>query len=397
MMQKKHQSGYSIKWVDSISNLNPTAWNELAVALPTPFLEWDWLHQMEASGSTSAKTGWLPNHLTIWSDGNLIAAAPLYIKGHSAGEFVFDHVWADLANQLNIAYYPKLVGMSPFTPMIGYRFLIAPGEAEEALTQIMIHQIDRFCQRFQLSGCSFLFVDPDWQSRSLYKSFSRWMHQSYIWQNHGYRSFDDYLAVFNSNQRRNIKRERKAMESQKITLKVIEGEQIPQSFIPVIYDYYVRTNEKFGPWGCKFLNYSFFDGLYHRYRHRLVAVTAYDRHDQKGSPLGVSLLVTKGDKLYGRYWGCAKSIKNLHFNACYYSPIEWAISRGIQSFDPGAGGSHKLRRGFSAIPNYSLHRFVDLRLKRLMQSHIHEINRMEQEHIDTLNYELPFSDANQLR
>jgi predicted N-acyltransferase len=396
-MNKKHHSAYSTAWVDSISNLDPAAWNELADPLPTPFLEWEWLHQMEASGSTSANTGWLPNHLTIWSDRNLVAAAPLYIKGHSAGEFVFDHVWADLANRLNIAYYPKLVGMSPFTPMIGYRFLIAPGEDEEALTQIMLNEIDRFCQRYQLSGCSLLFVDPDWQSRCLYNSFSRWMHQSYIWQNRGYRSFDDYLAMFNSNQRRNIKRERKAMESQRVRLKVVEGEQIPQSFMPIIYDYYVRTNEKFGPWGCKFLNYSFFDGLYHRFRHRLVAVTAYDRQDQKGSPVGMSLLVAKGDKLYGRYWGCAKSINNLHFNACYYSPIEWAISRGIQSFDPGAGGPHKLRRGFSAIPNYSLHRFADHRLKRLMQSHIDEINRMEQEHIDTLNYELPFSAANELR
>jgi predicted N-acyltransferase len=395
-MQSKHQSRYSITWLNTISNIAPAAWNELADPLPTPFLEWEWLHLMEASGSTSAKTGWLPNHLTIWSDRKLIAAAPLYIKGHSAGEFVFDHVWADLASQLNIAYYPKLVGMSPFTPMIGYRFLIAPGEDEDALTQIMLKEIDRFCQRFRLSGCSFLFVDPNWQSRCLRDAFSQWKHQSYIWQNLGFRSFDDYLAMFNSNQRRNIKRERKAMESQGITLRVVEGEQIPQSFMPIIYDYYVRTNEKFGPWGCKFLNYSFFDGLYQRYRHRLVAVTAYDRQDQNGSPAGMSLLVTKRDKLYGRYWGCAKSIKNLHFNACYYSPIEWAISRHIQSFDPGAGGAHKLRRGFSAIPNYSLHRFVDHRLKRLMQSHIDEINRMEQEHIDTLNYELPFSAANEL-
>jgi predicted N-acyltransferase len=395
-MQSKHQSRYSITWLNTISNIAPAAWNELADPLPTPFLEWEWLHLMEASGSTSAKTGWLPNHLTIWSDRKLIAAAPLYIKGHSAGEFVFDHVWADLASQLNIAYYPKLVGMSPFTPMIGYRFLIAPGEDEDALTQIMLKEIDWFCQRFRLSGCSFLFVDPNWQSRCLRDAFSQWKHQSYIWQNLGFRSFDDYLAMFNSNQRRNIKRERKAMESQGITLRVVEGEQIPQSFMPIIYDYYVRTNEKFGPWGCKFLNYSFFDGLYQRYRHRLVAVTAYDRQDQNGSPAGMSLLVTKRDKLYGRYWGCAKSIKNLHFNACYYSPIEWAISRHIQSFDPGAGGAHKLRRGFSAIPNYSLHRFVDHRLKRLMQSHIDEINRMEQEHIDTLNYELPFSAANEL-
>jgi predicted N-acyltransferase len=395
-MQKKHRLGYSIRWLDSISSLDPAAWNELANPLPTPFLEWEWLHLMEASGSTSAKTGWLPHHLTIWSDRNLIAAAPLYIKGHSAGEFVFDHAWADLASQLNIAYYPKLVGMSPFTPMMGYRFLIAPGEDEEALTQIILKEIDWFCHRLRLSGCSFLFVDPNWQSRCLLDAFSQWMHQSYIWQNRDYGSFDDYLAMFNSNQRRNIKRELKAMELRGITMRVVEGEQIPHAFMPVIYDYYVRTNAKFGPWGCKFLNYSFFDGLYHRYRHRLVAVAAYDRQDHDEAPVGMSLLVTKGDKLYGRYWGCAKSINNLHFNACYYSPIEWAISRDIQSFDPGAGGAHKLRRGFSAIPNYSLHRFVDHRLKRLMQSHIDEINRMEQEHIDTLNDELPFSAANAL-
>ncbi|UCG05635.1 MAG: N-acetyltransferase [Desulfobacterales bacterium] len=396
-MNKKHQSPYSIAWVETISKVAQAAWDELAQPLPTPFLEWEWLHQMEASGSTTAKTGWLPHHLTIWSDRNLVAAAPLYIKAHSAGEFVFDHVWAELANRLNIAYYPKLIGMSPFTPMIGYRFLIAPGEDEDALTEIMLQEIDHFCQRYQLSGCSFLFVDPNWQFQRLHHTFSRWMHQSYIWQNRGFRSFDDYLAMFNSNQRRNIKRERKAMETQKIELQVVQGEQIPPSFMPVIYDYYVRTNEKFGPWGCKYLNYSFFKGLYHRYRHRLVVVTAFDRQDQKESPLGMSLLIIKGDKLYGRYWGGSNSIDSLHFNACYYSPIEWAISQGIQSFDPGAGGFHKLRRGFSAIPNYSLHRFADHRLRRLMQAHIDEINRMEQEYIDTLNDELPFSAAHEPR
>jgi predicted N-acyltransferase len=113
--------------------------------------------------------------------------------------------------------------------------------------------------------------------------------------------------------------------------------------------------------------------------------------------VGMSLLVTKGDKLYGRYWGCSKTTNSLHFNACYYRPMEWAISNGINSFDPGAGGPHKLRRGFSAVPNYSLHRFADPRLRKIMQSHIEEINRLEQAQIDALNQELPFAVSNHFR
>ena len=389
-MKKKLTSTYSIRWLENIAGVDQAAWDELAEPLTTPFLEWQWLHQMEASGSATAKTGWLPRHLTLWSDRNLVAAAPLYIKGHSAGEFVFDHAWADLAQRLGIAYYPKLVGMSPFTPMAGYRFLIAPGEDEGALTEIMVAEIDRFCDQFQLSGCSYLFVDPQWHSMLANPKFSCWKHQSYSWQNRDFQTFEDYLSMFNSNQRRNIKRERQAMEKHRISLEVIAGNQIPDTFIPVIFDFYVRTNEKFGPWGCRFLNYSFFEGLYQNYRHRLVLVFASNGQQHQEAPVGMSLLVTKGDRLYGRYWGSSHRINDLHFNACYYSPIEWAISNEINSFDPGAGGTHKLRRGFRAVPNYSLHRFTDQRLRQIMKSYIEEINRLEQEQIDALNHGLPF-------
>ncbi|MBW2411833.1 MAG: N-acetyltransferase [Deltaproteobacteria bacterium] len=385
------KSNYSIVWYENIAEVDQTAWDELALPLATPFLEWDWLHQMEVSGSATAPTGWLPQHLTVWSGQNLVAAAPLYIKGHSAGEFVFDHAWADLASRLGIAYYPKLVGMSPFTPMRGYRFLIAPGEDEAALTDIMLHEIDRFCLRYQLSGCSFLFVDPHWQTMIDHPRFSSWMHRSYLWQNRGFKTFEDYLKGFNSNQRRNIKRERSAMATQGISLQVTATDAIPHNHIPIMYDYYVRTNEKFGPWGCKYLNPSFFDGLYRNYRHRLVLVSAYTGGQDQGPPIGMSLLVTKGSRLYGRYWGCSVPVKNLHFNACYYAPIEWAVSSGIESFDPGAGGPHKLRRGFSAVPNYSLHRFADPRLREIMRSHIDEINRLEEVQIEALNQAIPFA------
>ena len=280
--------------------------------------------------------------------------------------------------------------MSPFTPMIGYRFLIDPNEDQEKITGMMIDAIKGFCHRFRLSGCSFLFVDPQWHRQLTSYGFTGWLHQSYVWQNNGYQSFEDYLAIFNANQRRNIKRERKALREQGITLKIFQGDEIPPSFFPLMYDLYEHTNDKFGPWGCKYLTEGFFEGLCHNYRHRLVIVAAFNGAHQS-LPFGMSMLVTKGDQLYGRYWGSSKKINSLHFNACYYAPIGWAISNGIKRFDPGAGGPHKLRRGFSAFPNYSLHHFTDQRLCKIMQTHINKINRLELEQIETLNQQLPFA------
>ena len=389
-MATMQTSAYSISWIQNIAEIDHDEWDALAKPLPTPFLEWDWLRLIELSGSTTAKTGWLPHHLVVRRGSHLVGVAPMYIKGHSAGEFVFDHVWADVAGRMGIEYYPKIVGMSPFTPMTGYRFMIAPGEDEPQITAAMVAAIDQLCRRHNLSGSSFLFVDPQWHREMLAQGYFGWQHQSYTWLNNGFKSFDDYLAVFNSNQRRNIKRERKAVEQQGVVLKVLTGDQIPPSLFPLMYRFYEHTNDKFGPWGCRYLTPPFFEGLYDRYRHRLVFIAAYDGRESS-LPLGMSMLVTKGQQLYGRYWGCTRSLHSLHFNACYYSPIEWAIDNGIQRFDPGAGGAHKIRRGFVSVPSYSLHRFCDPRMLQIMQNHIDEINRLEQEQIDALNDELPFA------
>jgi predicted N-acyltransferase len=167
-MTKRHPSSYAISWIQQLSEIDRDAWDALAKPLSTPFLEWDWLRLMETSGSVTAKTGWLPHHLTLWSGENLAAVAPMYVKGHSAGEFVFDHVWADVAGRMGIKYYPKLVGMSPFTPMSGYRFLIAAGEDELELTAVMVAEIDRLCRHYNMSGSSFLFVDPQWHRHMLF-------------------------------------------------------------------------------------------------------------------------------------------------------------------------------------------------------------------------------------
>jgi uncharacterized protein len=386
---------YSVAWINKIASVPQSAWDALAVPLKTPFLEWEWLNNLEISGSATAKTGWLPNHLTLWRDKNLIAAAALYIKGHSYGEFVFDHQWAELAERIGVQYYPKMLGMTPFTPAEGYRFLIAPGEDEGEITALMVREIDAFCTKNRISGCHFLYVDPQWQPVIQPQGFTPWLHHSYVWTNQGFNNFDDYLNGFNSNQRRNIKRERKAVEKAGLHLKAIIGDDIPQSLFPLVYDFYADTCDKFGWWGSKYLTKRFFENLKDNYAHRVLIVAAYQ--DQNiNQPIGMSFCITKGDKLYGRYWGSFQEIDNLHFDACYYTPIEWAINNGIQIFDPGAGGRHKKRRGFPAAANYSLHRFYNNRLSQILLSYISEVNQLEQQEIDAINQELPFSNTNNL-
>lgn len=388
-MVKQLTSPYSATWISNLSEIPKSEWDALAYPLKTPFFEWDWLHNLEASGSATGRAGWLPHHLTVWRDGQLVGAAPLYIKGHSRGEFVFDHQWADLAYQLGVEYYPKMLGMSPFTPVEGYRFLIAPTEDEEELTAFMVHEIDQFCINNNISGCNFLYVDPQWKILMERQGFMAWLHHSYIWTNQGFNSFDDYLKVFNANQRRNIKRERKAIAKAGLQLKTLTGDEIPKSLFSLMYHFYADTCDKFGWWGSKYLTRKFFEQLHHDYRHRVLFVGAYSEQDER-EPIGMSFCLTKGDRLYGRYWGSYQDIDCLHFNACYYSPIEWAINNGIQTFDPGAGGRHKKRRGFPAMDNHSLHRFYDNRLSKILQSYIGKINAMEQQEIEHVNQDLPF-------
>jgi uncharacterized protein len=392
-MVEQLKPSYSVNWISKLAEVPQLAWDALAMPLKTPFMEWEWLNNLETSGSATGKNGWLPNHLTIWRDRNLIAAAPLYLKGHSYGEFVFDHQWAELSDRLGVRYYPKLLGMTPFTPAEGYRFLIAPGEDEDEITGLMLHEIDAFCNKNRISGCHFLYVDPEWRPVLERHGFATWLHHSFIWENLGFNNFDDYLTLFNANQRRNIKRERKAVEKAGLQLKALTGDSIPHSLFPLMYDFYADTCDKFGWWGSKYLTKQFFEQLYSNYRHRVLFVPAYSEQDNS-QPLGMSFCLYKEDKLYGRYWGSFQEIDCLHFDACYYSPIEWGIANGIKLFDPGAGGRHKKRRGFPASPNHSLHRFYNPRLDQILRSYISEVNELEQQEIDGINAELPFSQKN---
>jgi hypothetical protein len=279
--------------------------------------------------------------------------------------------------------------MTPFTPAAGYRFLIDPQADEATITRLMVTAIDNKCRQLGLSGCHFLFVDPCWQEQMLGLGFTPWLHHSYIWQNQDFQSFEDYLKVFNANQRRNIRRERKAVEQTGLELKVLAGEAIPHHLFPLIYRFYSSTCDKFY-WGSKYLTRRFFENLYPHYRHRVMLVAAYSETDAV-HPVGLSFCLHKGTNLYGRYWGSLQEYDCLHFEACYYQPIAWAITQGMRVFDPGAGGQHKKRRGFPATANHSLHRFYHQKMEQILHHYIAEINQLEAAEIEAINADLPFS------
>ena len=380
---------YELKIYMSMAEIPAEEWNRLALQLDTPLLEWEWLNAFEVSGSMSPETGWLPVHFTLWRDGSLKAAAPLYVKSHSQGEFIFDYMWADVAEQLDIRYYPKLVGMSPATPVSGYRFLSDPGEDGPLLTRAILERIDRFCTQNKLSGCSFNFTDTAWTETVTELGYSVWKHQGYIWENPGFSSFDDYIARFTKNQRRNIRRERKSLADQGIVIVPHPGDDMPDRVRDIIFRYYVNTNDQFGPWGAKYLNEDFFRNVLDTFGRRIVVFAAYEGSNPV--PVGMSFCLVKNGSMLGRYWGAERWIDTLHFNACYYAPIEWAIANGIRYFDPGMGSSHKVRRGFLSVPNFSLHRFSDPRMRLIMDRNMDTINGMEQGHIDELNAALPLA------
>ena len=382
-------ASWTIRWLRSIDEVDREQWDRLALPLPTPLLEWHWLHHLEASGSISPRYGWHPRHLTVWKGRELIGAAPLYVKTHSDGEFIFDHWWAQLAAQYGAAYYPKMVGMSPATPSVGYRFLMAEDVDQADLMRRMIAAVDQYCQEERLSCCHLNFADAPWFARLPSQGFTGWRHQSYLWRNENYRDFEDYLQVFNSTQRHNIRRECRRMEKYGIEIHPLIGNDIPAELAALMYRYYFNTNASYGPWAARFLNSGFFEGIFRDYRHRLLIFAAHA--GSSPVPVALSILLVKDGHLIGRYWGSAEPVKDLHFNMCFYAPIRWAIDNGIRTFDPGVGSPHKIYRGFQAVANTSLHRFYDSRLKVLFAQLIDQVNEMEQANIEALNRQLPFA------
>ncbi|MBW2282548.1 MAG: GNAT family N-acetyltransferase [Deltaproteobacteria bacterium] len=346
-----------LELLEGVQEVPRDEWNAL-VGGESPFLEWEWLASLEEAGVVGDGTGWGARPLVARQDGRVVAACPLYVKGNSEGEFVFDWNWADAAYRSDVDYYPKLLVGVPFTPVTGARFLVAPGLDRADWIRRLATGLREICKQNELSSVHVNFCLEDEIEPLRDAGFDLRVGIQYHWINHGYESFDDYLGAFRSKRRNQIRRERRALETQGVRIEARVGDEIPEEQFRTMFGFYTDTiDKKF--YGRQYLNERFFDLVRQRFRDRLCFIVA----SQGDHPVGGTFNVQKGDALYGRYWGATRDVRYLHFNVCYYAAVEHAIQSGLQRFEPGAGGDYKQMRGFDAQPTWSLHYIADERFR----------------------------------
>lgn len=378
--------GLTVSFLSRMRDIPEAEWNSLSAGYDTPLLSWGYLALLEESGSMVPEMGWIPAHFILRREGRLIAAAPLYLRTHSWGDYVFDFEWAEVAEAMKIDYYPKLVGVVPATPVPVWRILADPGEDETEIARIFDRVAWEVCAEEGLSGVNLLFCDPAWIASVGEGGYAAWRHQSFLWTNEGYADFPGYLDSFSKNMRRNVIRERRSVEESGIEVRMVHGAD--DRMRTLMADYYEDTNGKFGPWAARFLTRDFFLRIGEFLPEGPLYGAAFEPGER--DPVALSFFLEGKKSLVGRFWGSARRVDGLHFETCYYTPIEYAIGKGISSFDPGAGSEHKIRRGFRAVTNTSLHRFRDKRLDSLFRRYLPQMNLAEDSRVIELNRELPF-------
>ncbi|MGE0081691.1 MAG: GNAT family N-acetyltransferase [Thiohalomonadaceae bacterium] len=332
----------------SLAAVPAAQWDALAVPARHPFLRHAFLHGLERHGCVGERWGWLPRHLLAWEGERLVGALPLYLKDNSYGELVFDWAWADAYQRAGLAYYPKLVSAVPYTPTTGPRLLLAadaPADTGERLLQEALEQT-------RAAGCSSLHVlFPDERQAAFLQTHGllRRTGTQFHWFNRGYRDFDDFLDTFTAEKRKKLKRERRRVVEQGVTLEVREGRDIDEAHWAAFHRFYRSTFDKRG--GYATLTEDFFRALGETMPEQVVLVLA--RH--AGRYVAGALSFRSSDTLYGRHWGCEAEFNSLHFEACYYLGLEYCIRHGLQRFEPGAQGEHKVARGFEPVPTWSAH------------------------------------------
>lgn len=371
-----------------LSSVRAQDWDAL-VGDDAPFLEYAFLRGLELTGCLEPRYGWLPQPLTLWRGEELLGAIPLYLKGNSYGEFVYDWSWANLAHQLGVSYYPKMIAAVPFTPVGGARLLVRPdlseAEREEVLDQLVAGAL-QWAQESGVSGLHFLFL-PQWQAERLAARgfLLRHAHQ-YHWRNEGYADFDDFVGRFRAKRRTQILRERRGVREAGVQCEVYRGAEITPEVLGLAYGFYRKTCEQFGHWNRQYLNEAFFAHLRAQMPERLQILLA---RDAAGAVVAGTLTLCKGDRWYGRYWGCREEIRFLHFEACYYHPIELAISEGVQVYEPGAGGDHKYARGFTPTLTCSAHWLADARFSALVERFLAQESAAVQDEVEHMQDSSP--------
>ena len=343
-MQGMDSSELTLSLHRAIAEIPAVEWD--LCAGDNPFVSHAFLSALEDSGSASAKTGWLPQHLALRdTGGELVACAPAYAKTHSYGEYVFDHGWAQAYEQAGGRYYPKLQVAVPFSPVPSPRLLRRPGVPVAAVAQALV-------QAQKALGCSSTHVTFCTEEEWLGLGEAGWLQRigvQFHWQNQGYGSFEDFLAALSSRKRKTLKRERRAVAESGLTLRTLRGAEITREHWAAFHGFYRNTVDS--RWGSAYINKSFWAMLGERLGERVVLMWA----EREGKPVAGALNLLGREALYGRNWGCDEEVPFLHFELCYLRAIDFAIQHGVSRVEAGAQGEHKIQRGYLPALTYSAH------------------------------------------
>ena len=324
---------------------------ELKVSFPAsnPFENLEYFHAMESSNSASEKSGWIPNHLGELNNDTLNSFLPLYKKFNSYGEFIFDQQWAHALQQTGRDYYPKLLTAIPFTPCEGERILAPNDEKKIQLIESCIELM----QEDQIESWHILFPNSVGKKILRDQNFIERFNYRFVWHNNDFQDFDEFLAIFTSRQRATIRKERKSIEKADIEFKSRSFDEINSNDWDIFYNFYRQTYFERGQ--NPYLTKEFFYKI-NTVNHIPKPIIFFAYHQEE--VIASSLCFEGKDTLYGRHWGALKKVKNLHFECCYYQGIEYCIKNGIDYFDPGVQGEHKIRRGFQPKLDSSFHYFL---------------------------------------
>ncbi len=368
--------------VDSISAVDRQQWNALTQA--HPFMDWDFLEAVEATRCLCPETGWGPRHVLVKDGhGQLIGAAPLYMKAHSRGEFVFDHSWANALEQAGGNYYPKLLCAAPFTPVTGPRLLTLSGPDEAVIRTLLARALVQLTEQWGLSSAHVNFLEPD-----VWEELGRegWLlrnDQQYHWFNRDYQDFDGFLAAMSSRKRKMVRKERAAAQ-EGLNIRQLTGDQIQPEHWDAFYEFYTDTGER--KWGSPYLNREFFEQFHEKMRDKILLIMAFE-DDQ---PIAGALNVIGPDALYGRYWGRSVERPFLHFEVCYYQAIDFAIEHGLARVEAGAQGQHKLARGYEPVETRSAHWITHPGLRDAVDAYLKRERTAVEEDILFLEGHTPF-------
>jgi predicted N-acyltransferase len=372
---------YQFDLCDSVEQIGKERWDALFNS-DFPFTSYEFFDALEKSGATSTNSGWQPLHLTMLKEGECIALVPLYIKHHSYGEYVFDWAWADAYHRHGVQYYPKLLTASPFSPVSGPKYGTQLPDA--TFLPLLSQAIKELCHTYEWSSWHGLFI-PEASANQLETRGMITRHGcQYHWFNQDYDSFDTFLDKFTSRKRKAIRKERKKVAEQGIRIQTHEGAEVDQTLIEHFYQCYQTTYLQRGRQG--YLNIDFFQRIFKTMPENIVLFTAY----QADSAVAAALCFKDQTSLYGRYWGALGTYDCLHFETCYYTGIEYCITQGLNHFDPGAQGEHKIQRGFEPIRTFSSHFVQHDGFEKAIQQFAAEERDAIASQIESLTEWLPF-------